>query len=137
MSKENAGHYQEAMELLEALVESQKREQPSEDLASSGLMNDLAVAYFSAGKIDKAIETSKQVYELRKLDRDRKQTIVAGYNYVKCLAAKAAPSEVVAEYEKLLAESRQHFGDDHFQTLRLIRTLGSDLPGPTEDSARS
>ena len=127
MTRNDRGAHLEAIKMLESLVTQQESQSSPEKLAASSLMNDLAVAYYAAGDFEKAVSISKRVYDLRiEHDATKKlRTITAGYNYLKCLAKTTDATTLIQEYEKLLVDAREHLGNEHFQTLRVMTNLGT------------
>lgn len=121
-----AGNFQEAIKTLETVIEKRQLKWAADELARSSLMTELAIAYNAAGEIDKAIELSQKVYELRRehLDASEVSTLVAGYNYLALLEKKAPPDSLVEQYDDLLADARRLLGDDHYTTLKIMSSLG-------------
>lgn len=113
-----------SIEVLVPIFESVFGEDASPTLS---LMNDLANAYHLGGRSGDAAAISKQVYETRLAETGAQSlsTITNGSNYAIHLLNSSDRKQAKLILEKLLTDSRQSLGDEHFQTLAIMSKLGT------------
>ena len=120
------GMVQDAISELNKLVSLHRQTHRDASNELITLQSSLAKAYAAAGQHVKAAELTKWIHEQR-LQRDGEHSLTAitsGYNYVKFLRKTNQRDQVAELLEVLLARARSELGNDHFQSILLIKELG-------------
>ncbi len=122
-----SGDVDQATRTLEELVPVFENKFGPSSSNTLSLMNDLANVYHLGGRSGDAAEISKTVYATRLAETgpDSLVTITNGSNYAIHLLNASDRKMAKQILEKLLSDSRESLGNEHFQTLAIMSKLGS------------
>jgi serine/threonine protein kinase/Tfp pilus assembly protein PilF len=120
------GRPKEAITFLEVARDTRQNRLGKDHPDTLASMNDLAVAYQYAGRLDLAVALMEETVQLRqdRLEPDHPDTLLSMHNLATIYSALGRHSEALKLREETLIRRRNKLGVDHHDTLKTQYNLG-------------
>jgi tetratricopeptide (TPR) repeat protein len=125
ISYSTAGKEEDALQLRERVMETQRRGLGEDHVDTLSAMNNLAASYSNLGRDEEALPLKEQVLEKRRrlLGEDHVDTLSAMHNLALSYSNLGRDKEALPLREQVLEKWRRLLGEDHLNTLSAMSNL--------------